>query len=256
MKYVSFDIETEGKAPESRTDSYKIGVTCIGAYVRDGHATHKRVWHGEEQPDGRIANKMRPVEVQAFIQYLCEMQQDGYTIVAWNGASFDLRVLAEEAANHEWYLNARDLALSHVDPMFQMLCHKGFPVGLDAVARGMGVAGKLEGMDGVKAVEMWATGTRQDQERVLDYVLQDAVTTGQVYEKIIEHGGIAWITRRGKRSYATFTGKMIGDGLQLPSVRECVEQIPLPDTSWMSSPLTRSDLIGWTGYSPDGKDAS
>ncbi len=42
----------------------------------------------------------------------------------------------------------RTLTLGHVDMMFHVLCKLGYGVSLDAAARGMGLAGKPEGMNG------------------------------------------------------------------------------------------------------------
>lgn len=50
------------------------------------------------------------------------------------GVGFDLDILAEESGLLE---HCRDLAVSHVDMMFHILCRLGYGVGLDAAARGM-----------------------------------------------------------------------------------------------------------------------
>ena len=68
----------------------------------------------------------------------------------------------------------RSLAKSHVDMMFHVLCQLGHGVGLDAAAKGMGLAGKSKGMSGAVAPVLWAEGRR---EEVLQYVAQDVRTT-------------------------------------------------------------------------------
>jgi hypothetical protein len=65
-----------------------------------------------------------------------------------NGVGFDFDVLAEEA---QMLAECCVFALAHVDMMFHVLCRLGYGVGLDAAARGTGLAGKSEGMKGADA---------------------------------------------------------------------------------------------------------
>ena len=88
----------------------------------------------------------------------------------------------------------RALASNHVDLMFHAFCQLGHGVGLDAAAKGMGLAGKLEGMKGAKAPIMWAEGKR---EEVLRYVGQDVRTTLEVALKCEALGSLRWIARSG-----------------------------------------------------------
>ena len=109
--------------------------------------------------------------------------------------------------------------LDHVDMMFHVFCQLGYGVGLDRAARGMGLAGKPEGMSGALAPRLWAEGKRKE---VLDYVAQDVRITLELAQACEKRGHLHWITRRGS------TGKMA-----LPSgwltVREALT-LPEPDT--------------------------
>ena len=84
-------------------------------------------------------------EAAALVRYLSEKVEHGYTLLTWNGVGFDLDVLAEES---HLLAECRTLAIAHVDMMFHVLCKLGHGVSLDAAARGMGVNGKPEGMNG------------------------------------------------------------------------------------------------------------
>jgi hypothetical protein len=130
----------------------------------------------------------------ALVGHLSKMAQDGYTILTWNGLGFDFDVMAEESGAAGI---CGELALSHVDLMFHVVCCLGYPVGLDNAARGMGLPGKPAGMAGVKAPKLWAEGR---YEEVLDYVAQDVRTTLQLGQHGEERHRLEWITRKARRA--------------------------------------------------------
>ncbi|NJL29595.1 MAG: hypothetical protein HC897_17760, partial [Thermoanaerobaculia bacterium] len=126
---------------------------------------------------GSAATRTAPSALDAtaqaaeLVDYLLEQVAAGFTLLTWNGLGFDLDVLAEESGRLD---DCRRLARSHVDMMFDVVCRLGYPLGLDKVAKAMGLAGKTQGMSGELAPKMWAEG-RHDE--VLAYVAQDVVTT-------------------------------------------------------------------------------
>ncbi len=225
--YLAFDIETF-PGDDGRTE-----VSCIGAvWEQDSleFPTNQQVWFGEPE--------MKSIE--DFILFLhSKVYYDNYTIATWNGLGYDFRILAERFP--EDFAMIKKLAFSdcHIDPMFQFHCSKGFPVGLSAVASGLRLQGKTEGMDGLKASEMWVEGSPEDRQRVLAYVVQDARATLDVVKEIDAGGKITWITKKG---YA----KTLNLPLQkLLPVTECVK-IPEPDVSWMTEPMLREEFYKWT----------
>ena len=70
-----------------------------------------------------------------LLAYLSRMQHEGHSIVAWNRLSFDMRWLGHAAGDMQ---TAARVAMKLYDPMFQFYKLKGFPVGLDAVGKGLG----------------------------------------------------------------------------------------------------------------------
>jgi predicted PolB exonuclease-like 3'-5' exonuclease len=176
-------------------------------------------------------------EVDEIAKYLYWEWREGAQIVTWNGLGFDFDVMHEEC--RWWKSSLRFMAWNHIDPGFQMLCEKGFMVGLDTAAKGMGLHGKTEGMSGKDAPVMWAEG-RNQQEKVLEYVAQDAVTTLEVYEAILRRGSLSWISRSGR---ANKWRPEFKNGRML-TAKECMH-IPEPDTSWMSDPWPRKKFYGW-----------
>ena len=83
---------------------------------------------------------MSQQDAAALVRYLTAQVAQGYTLLTWNGLGIDLDILAEEA---RMLPQCRTLALAHVDMMFHAFCQLGHGVGLDAAAKGMGLAGKL-----------------------------------------------------------------------------------------------------------------
>lgn len=234
-KYLAFDIETATIADEA-TDwrsCRPLGISC--AATISGDENEPRLWHGGTDrscPSDRMSRE----EAAALVRHLEGRVARGYTLLTWNGIGFDLDVLAEESG---LLRECRALALGHVDMMYHAFCTLGHGISLDAAARGMGLAGKTEGMNGAMAPVLWAEGRR---EEVLRYVGQDARTTLEVAKACETLGELRWVTRsRRLRSMALPEGWLsVEDALRLP----------LPDTSWMTSGAwKREDFTRWMGCS-------
>ena len=234
-KYLAFDIEIAQKLPEGEGDwkaHRPLGITCAATLSSD--TGELQLWHGLTG-DGQPAGRMSQPDLVKMVQYMAAMADDGYTTLTWNGLGFDFDILAEES---EMFDRCKQLAfdLDHVDMMFHVFCKLGYPVGLDRSAKGMGLAGKPQGMDGALAPRLWAEGKHQ---QVLDYVAQDVRTTLELAQTCEERGHLRWITRRG-------SGKKMGLPSGWLTVREALA-LPVPDTSWMSNPWPRSKFTGWMG---------
>lgn len=230
QKYISFDIEI-AKVPTSEDwkSERPLGISCAATLSSDGFLT---TW--QSYVDGAYAPQMDKVSLYELVQYLVQTTQRGYKILGFNSLGFDFDILAEESGLHE---ACADLALNHVDIMFQFLCTKGFPVSLDALSRGMGLEGKTKDMSGAKAPQMWATGDPVVQAEVLDYVSQDVRTTLELARAIEKREMAQWVSRSGRMNTCVFPG-----GLR--TVRESLG-IPRPQTNWMTNPLTREGFYAW-----------
>jgi hypothetical protein len=171
---------------------------------------------------------------QAFFKSLPPAHYDRAINAQRRYLAFDIDVLAEESGMLD---QCRCLALSHVDLMFHAFCQLGRGVGLDAAARGMGVAGKREGMTGELAPVLWAKGRR---EEVLRHVGQDVRTTLELARACEACGELRWVSRSGMIRSMPLPGGWLAvdDALRLP----------LPDTPWMTSePWPRERFTGWMG---------
>ncbi len=231
--YLAFDIETAKVLPEDIQDwrsQRPLGISCAATLLAD--ADQPRLWHGGTD-HASPKDRMSQDEAAELVRYLEDQVTQGYTILTWNGLGFDFDVLAEESG---LLSECRALAIDHVDMMFHAFCQLGHGVGLDAAARGMGLAGKTKGMSGELAPLLWARGER---EKVLRYVTQDVRTTMELALKCESCGELRWVARSGMRR-----------SLLLPrgwlSTREALE-LPLPDTSWMTAPWSRERFTGWMG---------
>ena len=229
MKCLAFDLEIFKSIPDGETDWKQhrpLGISCAATLLSDEPSP--RLWHAADK-----SRPMNQAEVGALVQYLIERSThlfDGYNIITWNGLSFDFDVLAEESG---MFAECAELAMNHIDMMFHFFCLKGFPLGLDACAKGCGLSGKTEGMSGAKAPELWQAG---EYDKVLEYVGQDVITTLHVAQTVARQKGFDWTAKSGRRNNIRINQWVtVGDALTLPE----------PDTSWMSQPWPRSKFVAW-----------
>lgn len=233
-KWLAFDTETHSW-PDGDDTRRDLDVTCVAWALSDGPVFHYPTVVGEHEA---FNAKMSRRELDKFAQRLCEYRAEGYRIATINGTGFDFPVLQQGVELLISYENLRDLALDSYDPAFQMLCERGFMVGLDALAVGLELKErKTEGMSGAKAVEMWETGNLDEQRQVIEYVRQDARVTLDIIQTIEQRGAISWPTKAGRLSHHKLERGLL-------SVRECLA-LPLPDTSWMTDPWPREKFSGW-----------
>ncbi len=230
-KFLAFDLETATDVPGDDFNwrpHRPLGISCAATLSTE--SSTPKLWYGGQER-GTPTARMERNEAAELVQYLIEMAAAGFTIVTWNGLAFDYDILSEESG---LLAECKQLALEQVDMMFQVFCIKGFPVGLDNVARGSGVPGKVAGMSGVKAPPLWQQGRYQE---VLDYVAQDVRTTLQVACVCDQRRSLTWVTRKGSLSQCSLPSSWL-------AVREAL-RLPEPDTSWMDTPMSRSSYTAW-----------
>ena len=235
MNFVAFDLEIADQIPEGTDDwlSLKPGISCAATYDSDGEL---KIWH-PVRAGGRYLARLSSMECMHIALWLKNRLEAGYVPVTWNGAGFDFKVLLQEIGEGALFEGmVKQLTLGHIDMAFSMFAEKGFMIGLDTAAKGMGLAGKTEGMSGKLAPEMWA-GSLEEQEKVLEYVGQDARVTADLFEAVLKAGEIRWVSRSGRHN----VWRLPAAGLTV----RCAMQRPEPDTSWMSNPWPRSKFVGW-----------
>jgi hypothetical protein len=225
-RYVVFDLETENIPGPLNLDRRVPAITVGATLESDGEL---RLWYDrspDDQPSGALLSREGAGEL---VRYLAKAQQVGRTVVTWNGAGFDFRVLAQASG---LVGECIDLAWAHLDLMFWFHCRNGYSVGLNKAAQAVG-SGKTEGMTGADAPRLWDAG---EYQTVLDYVAQDVRALATVHEQASRGNALRWLNSRGRISRAP------GPLLQ---VREAYK-LPPPDTSWMTrKPWPRTKFVGW-----------
>lgn len=233
--FLAFDLEIARPISGSFDDWKRqrpLGIACAATLASEGDL---RLWHGIT-PEGEVADQMTAEECTELVEYLNSAVQSGYTVLTWNGLAFDFDVLAEESGRP---VMCKQLAMDHVDMMFHIFCHKGYPLALDNAAKGMRLPGKPPGMSGELAPIYWQQGLRK---QVLDYVAQDARTTLDLAHAIQTQGELRWTSKRGSPQFLPVTAGWL-------TVRQALH-LPEPDTSWMSRPMSRRRFIDWIGPLP------
>ena len=231
FKYAAFDLEIT-KQISGDFNQWKnhrpLGISCAGLLFE---GEEPRLYYSRNE-EGEIQSQMNKTDLGDLLKTMREAVQEGWTIVSWSGFSFDFDILAEESG--EWEI-CRELALNHIDMMFHFVCLQGYPLGLDTAASGLGLGGKMDGVSGADAPRLWAEG---EYETVLAYLAQDVVTTLEVAKTVEQLGYISWISRKGNPQRVRLSsGWLPVNG---------ANDLPLPDTSWMSNPLSREGFYQWT----------
>ncbi|MGD0461602.1 MAG: hypothetical protein ABSB74_03845 [Tepidisphaeraceae bacterium] len=229
MKLLGFDIEISNVfdlRPGEDIDKYApFDISVAATHIDDGE---QRLWLSNGS-DGKPLLNLRREEACELLDYLDQQQRSGCALVAWNGLSFDLRWIGHVAGDLR---KAAAIALKIYDPMFQFFKVKGFPVGLAAVAQGMGI-GTQKLMKGADAPVQWRAG---NHDAVCKYVLGDARMSVEIATAIGRKREIAWVIQKGARS-----------SIPLPCLRtveDCLSD-PMPDQSWMSSRIPQAKFAGW-----------
>jgi len=224
--YLIFDLETENIPGPLNLDRRVPRITVGATLASDGDL---RLWYDptpEGEPTGAL---LTPEGAGELVRYLAAAQRGGQTVVTWNGAGFDFRVLAQASGLVD---ECVELAWAHLDLMFWFHCRNGYSIGLNKAAQAVG-SGKTEGMTGADAPRLWDAG---EYQTVMDYVAQDVRALAAVHEAAARSHALRWVNSRGRSSRAA--------GPVLP-VREAYK-LPPADTSWMRrAPWPRAKFVGW-----------
>lgn len=232
----SFDLEIAAIVPEGGNwhEYEPLGIICAGIGVDiDG-----RREYFEFKAAG---DRMTEQEAGQIVEKLLDLEQAGVTMVTWNGASFDYRVLAQESGKRR---ECAMLMMDHVDLMAAVVAMRGHYLSLDKALIGAGLQGKLHcvtlksgefitDMNGAKAPVLWAQG---EHDAVLAYQKVDVMQSLELALAVSRSMEISWRANSGRYNSITLG--------RLYSVKECLA-LPHPDTSWMDNPPCLTEMVAW-----------
>lgn len=244
MAFVAFDVEIAKPVPDGPDLlAHRPGIACA-AIAREGEERAQVLFDPSESPDVFDPATMALTRDGALrvLDALDEAVGRGDTLVTWNGAGFDFRLLADETGRHA---DCVRLVMASVDMMFQVLCERGHPLSLDAALKGGGLRPKLEQVtlrsgesvhiSGAEAPQYWQAA---EYGAVAAYCAADAERTAELAAACQRSRQLAWVSQKGRPNQVYLRSGWL-------TVEQCLA-LPLPDTSWMTKPMRREDVLAWT----------
>jgi hypothetical protein len=244
MAFVAFDIEIAKPVPDGPDILiHRPGIACA-ALAREGGERAAILFDPSEAPElfDPATKAMTRDGTLRVLAALDDAAGRGDTIVTWNGAGFDFRLLADETGRRA---DCARLVKTSVDMMFQVLCERGHPLSLDAALKGGGLPPKMDQVtlrsgdaahiSGIEAPRFWQAG---EYTAVAAYCAADAERTVALAALCQRSRRLAWVSQKGRPNEIYLrTGWL--------TVEQCLA-LPLPDTSWMTKPMSREDVLAWT----------
>jgi hypothetical protein len=243
MAFVAFDVEIAKPVPDGPDILvHKPGIACA-ALAREGDERASILFDPAESPE--LFGPATTMTREGALRILAALEDAvgrGDTLVTWNGAGFDFRLLADESGRPA---DCARLAMASVDMMFQVLCERGHPLSLDAALKGAALPPKMEQVtlrdgstvhiSGAEAPRYWQAG---EWAAVATYCAADAERTAALAAACQRSRQLAWVSQKGRPNQVYLrTGWL--------TVEQCLA-LPLPDTSWMTRPMRREDVLAWT----------
>ena len=244
MAFVAFDVEIAKPVPDGPDILvHKPGLACA-AIAREGDARAAILFDPGASPEyfEPATRTMTREGAVKILEALEDAVGRGDRLVTWNGAGFDFRLLADETGRHAECVR---LVMASVDMMFQVLCERGHPLSLDAALKGAGLPPKMDQVilrggesvhiSGVEAPRFWQAG---EYTAVAAYCAADAERTAALAALCQQSRRLAWISQKGRPNEVYLRSGWL-------TVEQCLA-LPVPDTSWMTNPMRREDVLAWT----------
>ncbi len=243
MPFLAFDTEIAKPVPDGNDLlAERPGIACAG-FMREGDAQPFVLFDPADthQWFDSSTKAMNRAGATLVLDTLIAAVGRGDTVVTWNGAGFDFRLLADETGRHA---DCARLARRSVDMMFQILCDRGHPLALDTALRGMELPPKIHAVtlsdgrvmeiDGAAAPRLWQQG---EYGAVMAYCGGDVLGTLALAVACQQRQRLSWISKGGRPNQMRLSRRWL-------TVEECLS-LPSPDTSWMTNPIRREDVLQW-----------
>ena len=247
MPFVAFDMEIARPVPDGPDIlAGRPGIACA-AIAREGEPQADVLFDPAVSPElfDPATHAMTSAGALRILDVLVQAASRGDRIVTWNGAGFDFRLLADETGRRA---ECARLARGSVDMMFQVLCERGHPLALDTALKGAGLppklgevrlrSGDVSRIDGAAAPAFWQAG---EYAAVMEYCAADTMGTLALAVVCQRSRRLAWVSQKGRPNEIPLRNGWL-------TVEQCLA-LPLPDTSWMTRPMSRDGVVGWTAPS-------
>jgi hypothetical protein len=244
MSFLAFDMEIAKPVPDGADLlAHGPGIACA-ALATEGETETVVMFDPAAMPDlfDPATKVMTRAGATRVLLALDAAVGRGDTIVTWNGAGFDFRLLADETGRRA---DCARLALKSVDMMFQVLCERGHPLSLDSALKGAGLPAKVNQVTlgnghaapitGADAPRYWQEG---EYTAVMRYCAADSERTLALAVACQHSRRLSWISQKGRSNDMYLRSGWL-------TVEQCLA-LPLPDTNWMTRPMSRGDVLAWT----------
>jgi hypothetical protein len=213
--------------PQRRQGS-ALGICCAATWEQGEE--RGRDWYTRNH-GGKVAARMSRTDAQSLVSYLQARTTEGATLVSYDGAHCDLRLLGSVGQRKRI---CRGLALEHIDIVVDSIMRIGYKVQLDRLAAGMKIDRKLPRLSPAERQQLWSDGRenvvlRQTLEQAR--IILGVALTGQT------NGRIRWISRSGVPK-----PRSLGQGWW--TVFQALAAPP-PQNSWMSNPPQVEERTDW-----------
>ena len=125
--WLALDIETAKITPEGEDiqQHRPLGICCAALAWMTGGEVEYDIFFGQSETNGLPMPQMSQEDCRSLVERIAEgVYYRGFTLLTWNGLSFDMDVIAEESG---WHKECAELAMSSVDPCSKFIASKDSP---------------------------------------------------------------------------------------------------------------------------------
>lgn len=213
---------------------YDVGITCAGfSAFGNGEDRYKSFAAAGEQ--------MSQDEVIEVVSFMAELADRGFVFSAHNGGRFDWPVIYRASGNLGI---VKALALDSLDLALYVHTKKGYQIGLDTLAAGLGLEGKKHTVVLTDGTEIEITGAlapilwlQGEKSAVLEYLEPDCRAARDTARYAMENNAIFWSSVKGKAQSAEMSFE--------PTIRNCMANEKKSAPSWMTGFRPTAELVGW-----------